>query len=194
MEYWFSSDLHAWHKSVMNFCPTTRRGKDAEEMTYLMLDKFHEYVGTDDVLILLGDVSFGGRTKVEDFISRLPGNKMLVLGNHDYIIKRRDDLRAYFELGVHEAKRLTIGDHKFTMSHEPKAEWVDCHKGVIHLHGHLHGNKTNVQWQQRYRIMDVGIDARPDDEMRPWHLDEVVHIACEGREIMSHHDGVEECT
>lgn len=187
MNHWFSSDLHAWHKAVMEFCPDTRRGENAEEMTELMLEAFNMLVKPDDILYLIGDVSFGGKAKVESFISSLPGRKMLILGNHDFIIKRKDEFRAYFTEGVYEAKRVTIGDHKFTMSHEPKAEWVDCHKGVIHLHGHLHGNKTNVQWQQQYKIMDVGIDARPDNLMRPWHLDEVLTYVND-KAIMSHHD------
>lgn len=183
---WVSSDLHANHKAVMNFCPDTRRGADAEEMTELMLESFNALVKPEDTLYLLGDVSFGGREKVENFISRLQGKKILILGNHDFIIKRRDDLRAYFQ-EIREVKSAKIGDNRFVMSHAPFAEWVDCHKGVIHLHGHLHGNKTNVQWQQQYKIFDVGVDARPDNKMEPWHLDEIL-CKMKSRAIMTHHD------
>jgi len=185
-DIWFSSDLHAYHKAVMDFCPSTRRGGDSEEMTELMLEAFNKLVKPEDTLYLLGDVSFGGKDKVESFISRLPGKKILILGNHDFIIKRKDEFRAYFH-EVRDIKSCKIGENRFIMSHAPFAEWVDCHKGVIHLHGHLHGNKTNVQWQQQYKIMDVGIDARPDNLMTPWHLDEVLSFV-KDRAIMTHHD------
>lgn len=186
---WISSDLHAWHAAVMKFCPDTRRGDDATEMTELMLEKFNSMVKPEDDLYLVGDVSFGGKTKIESFISRLNGRKHLILGNHDYVIRRQQHLRSYF-VRVDERRSVSLGDHRFVMSHEPKAEWADCHKGVIHLHGHLHGNKTNVGYQQRFKIMDVGIDAREDDEMAPFHLDEVLAYVRD-KEVMPHHDHVD---
>jgi calcineurin-like phosphoesterase family protein len=175
---------------VMKFCADTRRGADEMEMTELMLETFHSYVKDDDILVLAGDISFGGVGKVRDFVSRLPGKKMLAGGNHDDIIFKKEDIYQMFDK-VRGTLHLKVGEHRFNISHEPKAEWVDCHKGVIHLHGHLHGNTTNTQWQQQYKMMDIGIDARPDNEMRPWHLDEIL-FKMKDRGIMSHHDDTEE--
>jgi len=41
--------------------------------------------------------------------------------------------------------------------------------GSYHLHGHSHGNYT-----AEGRILDVGIDARPQKDMGLWHWDEIV--------------------
>lgn len=186
---WFSSDLHANHPAVMKHHANTRRGKDCTEMTFLMLESFNSVVKQDDHLYLIGDIAMGGKVAIEHFLQNLNGKKYLVLGNHDYTIRDNAKLAAYFEW-IRESKRLTINKQEFNLSHEPKAEWVNCHKGAIHLHGHLHGNKTNLQHQQKYRIMDVGVDARSDNLMVPWSLEEILEIMSK-REIMTHHDHVD---
>jgi calcineurin-like phosphoesterase family protein len=185
-DVWFTSDTHAFHNRIMEFCPDTRRGKDCEEMTWLLVDAWNKDVKPGDRVYHIGDFSFGGKEKVEKFAKALNGQIHLITGNHDHMIRKTDTLRAYFA-SVWEVKRLKVGDAQFVMSHAPYAEWVDCHKGVIHLHGHTHGNIQNLQWQQQFKIMDVGIDARPDNSMKLWNIDEVLQ-KMEKRENMNHHD------
>jgi len=58
----------------------------------------------------------------------------------------------------------------YAMSHYPMWAWRDMERGAFHLYGHCHGLGA------AYRIprsMDVGIDARQDDLMRPWTIDEI---------------------
>jgi len=186
---WFVSDLHAWHTRIMEFCKETRRGSDAEEMTWLMVDAWNSLVNPADRVYCTGDFSFGGKTKIETFKKALNGQIHLVLGNHDKIIKKDSNLRSLFA-SVQDYKTMKVAEHRFIMFHFPIAEWEDAHKGSIHIHGHVHGNKSNLEYQQKYKIFDAGIDARPDNKMIPWHIDEVLYFM-KNRDILSHHGEVE---
>lgn len=182
---WFTSDTHYFHARIMEFCPNTRRGADADEMTELAIQAHNYQVKPGDRVYHGGDFCFRSKEHIEKVLKRLNGQIHLVLGNHDKHIAKNDALRAMFA-SVSVEKRVTIGDNQFFISHAPKAEWVDCHKGVYHLHGHTHGNTKNLEYQQRFRFMDIGIDARNDNLMYPWHIDEVLR-KLKNREIMTHH-------
>lgn len=182
---WFVSDTHGWHESILKFCRETRDGDTAEEMTEIMIQNWNKSVKPNDRVYHCGDFSFGGKAKVENFASRLNGNIHLILGNHDFMIKKSAELQKYFA-SVQESKHIKVGDNRFIMTHTPQAEWWDCHRGVYHLFGHLHGAETNIQHQLKYRVMDVGIDTRSDKLMIPYHIDEVLD-KLKDRGIMSHH-------
>lgn len=58
-----------------------------EEMNEVMVQRWNEVVGPDDVCIHVGDMSAGlkGRTEeLKNLIFRLNGKKILVRGNHDH--------------------------------------------------------------------------------------------------------------
>lgn len=182
---WFTSDTHAWHESILKFCPETRDGKTSEEMTEILIQNWNSVVNENDRVYHCGDLSFGGKAKVNDFISRLNGKIHLILGNHDQMIRKSSELQQYFE-SVQEYKHLKVGEHRFILFHFPIAEWWDCHRGVYHISGHLHGNHGNVEYLKEYRWMDVGVDTRNDKLMTPYHIDEVLD-KLKDRKIMEHH-------
>lgn len=182
---WFTSDTHFYHTKIMEFCPNTRRGADSDEMTELAIQAWNYKVKPGDRVYHGGDFCFRGKDFIAKVLERLNGSIHLIAGNHDKMIVKTDALREKFA-AIHIEKHITIGDHRFFISHAPKAEWVDCHKGVYHLHGHTHGNTENLQHQQRFRFMDIGIDARGDNLMYPWHMDEILD-KLKDREIMGHH-------
>ena len=72
-------------------------------------------VGPEDVVLVAGDVSWamdleGARPDLE-FLSRLPGRKVLVRGNHDYWWKSRTRMRAAFpDLVFLQADAARVGD------------------------------------------------------------------------------------
>ena len=86
----------------------------------------------------------------------------LILGNHDYPIKRKredliniikDDGNRLFE-DIRDYKFLRLPEGKFALSHYPMAGWEDQQHGSIMLHGHLHDFMTNI----RGKILNVGFD------------------------------------
>lgn len=182
---WLTSDTHFHHSRILEFCPKTRQGKDAEEMTELMIQAWNSVVKKGDTVYHCGDFCFRGKTQVIDCISRLNGQVHIILGNHDHIIKKNKEICSMFA-SVQQMKHVKVGDDRFILSHFPQAEWWDSHKGTIHCFGHVHGGTQNIQHQLQFKCMDVGIDARGDDLMLPFHIDEILE-KMKDREIMSHH-------
>ena len=96
-------------------------------------------VGQDDILICLGDWSFGGFEYIEEFRNRIVcKNVHLVLGNHDHHIERnRGDIRKIFT-SVSDYETLIIDKRTFRLFHYPIQSWNGMNNGDIHLHGHVH--------------------------------------------------------
>jgi calcineurin-like phosphoesterase family protein len=124
-------------------------------------------VGQDDILICLGDWSFGGFESIEQFRNRIVCKTVhLILGNHDHHIERnRQNISKLFtSVGYYET--LVIGEHMFRLMHYPIQSWDGMNKGVIHLHGHVH-LPSNRKFGAGKK-MDVGMDGH--EEFRPYHI------------------------
>jgi calcineurin-like phosphoesterase family protein len=147
-------------------------------------DNINMLVMEDDILIHLGDWSFGGFDSIVEFRNKLNcKNIHLFLGNHDHhILSNKDNVRDLFA-SVNEQRMVTIviqptikGEaakkHRFVMSHYPLASWQDMGQGVMHIHGHIH---TPHQFKVGPgRMMDVGIDGSPD--FQPYTIDQVLKL------------------
>ena len=92
---WLTSDTHGYHK---NICYGTSIWNDKENstrkfdneliMTQHIIDNINKYVAEDDILIHLGDWSFGGIENIWNFRKQIKcKNIYLVLGNHDHHIR-----------------------------------------------------------------------------------------------------------
>ena len=183
---WFTSDTHFWHEAVIRFCPNTRDGGNALEMTELLIENWNKVVSPNDIVYHCGDFSFGGKEKLRSLVGRLNGQIHITWGNHDYMLKKTPEFHQMFTT-MQDIKHIKVGDYRFIMCHYPMAEWWDCHKGTIMVYGHLHGNTTNIAHQQQFKMMDVGVDTRKDNLMIPNHIDEVLEFV-KNRDIMTHHD------
>lgn len=167
---YFISDLHAYHRKIQEFCPTTRKGKDCEEMTEILMHNLTSVLKPGDILYNLGDVAFQGKEFCQKILERIAGTGAehhLVLGNHDHNIKKHQELRDLCT-SVSQIKTTFIEKQMVVMCHFPMAQWENCDRGSIHLFGHCHGSFTRPG-----KTMDVGIDARPLGDMMPWSWDEI---------------------
>lgn len=148
VDYWITSDLHFYHKGVLSFCEGTRPWKGLDEMHEALITEWNSKVKPDDVIIHLGDFSFKGRQATEEIISRLNGNIVWVLGNHDKSLRdqiRPDNTFDYLE--------FRYGGVKVLAAHYPMTCWNQQGRGSVMLHGHTHGS-----YQGKGRIVDVGYD------------------------------------
>ncbi len=150
---WVSSDLHFFHKRIMEFCPNTRPWANVDEMTNGLLDALNATVKSGDTLYLLGDISFGNREQTEYVIKRIPGNKHIVFGNHDP--KLRETWADKYFHSTSNLMRHKLFGHDVIMCHYPLRRWEKCHYGSLHLFGHQHGADIGAIG----RCMDVGWDA-----------------------------------
>ncbi len=188
----FTSDTHYNHA---NICAATTKwesrnnGKNVRDFVSLdvmnkaLVDNINNTISENDVLIHLGDWSFGGFESIAAFRNQINCKTIhLVLGNHDHhILNNRDNVRELFS-SVNEQRMVTIvmpslvkngpcKKHRFVLSHFPIASWQDMGQGVMHLHGHVH-----LPPHLRVgpgKMMDVGVDG---NGLVPINLEDVLSI------------------
>jgi calcineurin-like phosphoesterase family protein len=125
-----------------------------------LIQKYNQKVSSKDTVYFLGDIIFGGPTKVNSILPRLNGFKYLVPGNHDTI----KHLEPYFERILPPIYNLRHEGHRVVLCHFPILSWESKHHGWYHFHGHSHGSiKKYPQDAGDYhkgcdRILDVGVD------------------------------------
>lgn len=191
---WVFSDPHYGHKNICRGTTSwrtedgeipvsqTRDFQTLEKMNDIIVNNINEVAMQDDVLICLGDWSFGGFEKIREFWNRLVcKNIHLILGNHDHHIDRnRDGVRGLFK-SVSHYDTLEVGSYKFCLMHYPISSWDGLNKGVYHLHGHTH-LPTHMRFGRGQRI-DVGMDGHP--EFRPYNLISEVVPLLRNRPVLS---------
>lgn len=155
MTIWVTSDLHFYHKNILNYSAATRPYADVDEMNEMMQVEWNSQVHPTDTVYILGDVSFSNAVKSASILSRLNGRKILIKGNHDAKLVDKAEFNQFFE-DIHDYLELNYQGFKIVMFHFPIIEWANCHHGSILLHGHLHGNKSGLE---KFRAFDVGVDA-----------------------------------
>lgn len=189
---YITSDTHYAHKNLCRGATAwnLERAEDSvrdfdtlEQMNDAIVNGINSEVGQDDILISLGDWSFGGFENIKKFRERIwCKNIILILGNHDHHIEaNRDNCRDLFDSvydGIVEleytfksANCNGLDTKKFVLSHYPIASWNGMNKGVMHLHGHVHFNK-NMKFAGG-RAMDVGMDG---NDMKPYDLFKVIKL------------------
>lgn len=176
---WITSDTHFNHSNICRSTTNWRTQDDTvpieqtrdfaslEKMNDTIVNNINDVVGQDDVLIHLGDWSFGGFEQIKILRDRLVCQEIhLILGNHDHHIDRnREDCRSYFT-SVQWFLQIEYGDDVLELMHYPISSWNKLRKGRIHLHGHCH--LPNNKKISNGRRMDVGMDGHP--EFRPYEL------------------------
>ena len=157
MKTWISSDFHWGHTNIMKFCPVSRArfNNDLQYMNETMIRERNDIVQPEDMVYILGDIAFLPVNKSIAVMQRLNGTKILIEGNHDKKALESKEFRECFE-EVHSYLDINYDGHKIIMSHYPFLEWDGMHRGSLHFHGHLHGNKTG---QEQFRCKDMGMDA-----------------------------------
>ena len=176
---WVTSDTHYNHTNICRGV-TKWRNLDgsipmAQTRDFLNLDKMNntivnninQVVGQDDVLIHLGDWSFGGFEKIEEFRERIICKEIyLTFGNHDHHIeKNHEGCKSLFN-GTEWFMQVQYMGETVELMHYPISSWNGLRKGRIHLHGHQH--LPNHKKISNGRRMDVGMDGHP--EFRPYDL------------------------
>lgn len=72
-KYFVTSDLHFYHKRIMDFCPKTRPWNSLEEMHQHLIEYWNSKVSEDDVVFDLGDFSFGNKEQTSNILSQQNG-------------------------------------------------------------------------------------------------------------------------
>ena len=181
----FTADLHFGHQRILEFCGDTRRGDTVAQHDENLIDAWNSVVKKGDLVYLLGDECLGNRDEGYKNISRLNGVKHLIRGNHTQL-KKQEHKDLFHDIRDYKRISIEINGQKqgIIMCHFPIISWDSMSHGTWMLHGHCHGNLHDFGG----KMLDVGVDTRPNKDMRPWSLDEVdAYMDSREKIIWDHH-------
>jgi calcineurin-like phosphoesterase family protein len=165
-----TSDLHFFHKRIIEFCPNSRPFKDLDEMHFHLVQNWNSKISYQDNVYILGDVSFGSAYDTCRILDRLNGQKFHIIGNHDSKLIKSADFRQRFAWSK-DLYTLKYNDKRFVLCHFPFLIWDQQHRGNYHLHGHLHSINPMKLTCRRF---DVGLDGTTD--FSPYLIDDLIKI------------------
>lgn len=116
-------------------------------MDEFLIEKWNSVVKKGDTVYHLGDFAF---YKVEEYLERLNGHILFVLGNHDKLLKEALPTRD-----LPYKRVITIEGRKIVLSHFAMRVWDNSHFNSWHLYGHSHGTLTASG-----KSFDIGVDAQ----------------------------------
>jgi calcineurin-like phosphoesterase family protein len=190
---WITSDTHYGHSNICRGVTSwrlpdggipieqTRDFDTIEQMNESIVDEINSVVGEDDVLIHLGDWSFGGFENIQKFRDKILCKEIhLILGNHDHHIENNKGGVQDLFTSVNHYARLSYKNNTFVLCHFPISSWDSLNKGYIHLHGHVHLPK-NLRFGKGKK-MDVGMDGHPTFGV--YDMNDIIRIM-DKREIAS---------
>jgi len=135
---WITSDLHFYHDKIIEYCG---RPKDYQEK----IIKGFEVIEDKDILICLGDVSWGRQVEfARDVLTKVKGKKILTIGNHDDSKPFMYYLHNGWDFAC-ESFSLDYMGKKIIFSHKPMF-WDGTWE--INIHGHFHNN-LNPQYYSK---------------------------------------------
>lgn len=155
MNTYFTSDLHFGHANIIKYC--NRPYASAESMDENLITNWNMTVQHGDKIWILGDVFFCQADRAKQILSRLNGEKHLILGNHDKMIRNQKPVQDMFAKIYPDLHQETIDGVLVVMCHYPMLTWNRARRGSFMLHGHSH---NTIAFDNQYRRLDVGVDAQ----------------------------------
>lgn len=136
----YISDLHFGHFNIIRY--DNRPFKSVEEMDNALIKNWNKAVSNEDIVYILGDISWHDEYKTTEIFKQLKGSKVLIRGNHDNI-KGYSELAKCFTSIQDYAELYLNKKDKVIMSHYPMPFWNGQFRDSIHLYGHVHNSH---QW------------------------------------------------
>lgn len=180
---WFTSDMHLGHEKALDF--TIRPWQQIDEMNEGIIANINAKVKKKDELYILGDYSFRiPALEAAALRKKIICEKVhLVPGNHDKNWNHKLVQGTF--IVEPPIKVLKENGRKFVLSHFPMMDWQSMSHESIHLHGHIHSQRSLYNEMNRmqgvYRY-DVGVDA---NNYTPVSMEEILTwfdgVECHGR-------------
>lgn len=168
----FTADTHFGHANIIPFC--NRPFQNIEEMDEALVGNWNAVVPRNAIVWHLGDFCFHvlsnqhGIDAVRSMLSRLHGEKRLILGNHDLL-----QTKKYREAGfmtVDQLRVIKVQSRQLVLCHYAMLVWPNSHRGAWQLYGHSHGCLEKIDRLELASLrpgglslsplsLDVGVDA-----------------------------------
>lgn len=176
--FYFSSDLHLSHANILKYDP--RPFKTIYEHDQAIINNINATCEPESLLFLLGDISMGkDMDYIDGLLNQIQCQTVLIKGNHDkhlkqsFLNKHFIDDRDYLEL------RTSAG--KFILSHFPFYSWDGSHRGNVHLFGHVHTNKIELNGKH----FNVGVCNSPT--YSPFSIVDILKVTSK-QQVGTHHE------
>lgn len=135
----FIADPHFNHKNIINY--EERPFTSVEEMDETLIKNWNNTVCKKEKVFILGDLAWGNKEQVREYIQQLNGIKTLVLGNHD----RSHSITWWSDMGLWEVVQYPIIYKEwFILSHEPV--YLNQNMPYANIFGHVHAHKNYVDY------------------------------------------------
>jgi len=131
------SDMHFGHEHIIKY--ESRPFACAADMDAAIIENWNKTVKKDDIVFVLGDVSFYAKEKTTEIVSSLKGRKYLILGNHD--MSRSETF--WKDAGFEFVSRYPICvDEFYWFSHEPM--FITTSMPYVNIYGHIHSKSMST--------------------------------------------------
>ena len=174
---WFTSDTHFNHAGILRFCH--RPFKDIAEMNTVLIRRWNECVGSDDIIFHLGDFGFGHSGELMKILKGLNGRKIWILGNHD--IRLKEQLESGFDF-VSNQMNIRVGRRHIILNHFPflcySGSWRESNPS-LQFFGHVHSGPlaadSGLDYPRLQHLFptqyDVGVD---NNDFRPISFNQII--------------------
>lgn len=133
---WLCSDHHFSHHNVIKYAG--RPFANVAEMDSTMVDNHNALIGADDIVIMLGDINMGTSNAANEFLDKMNGYKILIVGNHDWVRNKWGSIKHYNVDEMHVSYYIDCVDALLT--HVPFISHLPYSQNFINVHGHIHQN------------------------------------------------------
>lgn len=158
---WIISDTHFLHTRLNEVYEAEARQVLGSSVDEALISRWREVVGSNDLVLHLGDLCLGKREDFAAISTRLTGRKlMLKTGNHD-----RRPREWYEEHGFLLVPEFWLDwrGWRVRFTHRPDDERLFVsHPKTLNVHGHIH-SKT----RDNRRLINASVEVQ---DFRPWRL------------------------
>ena len=169
---YYISDTHYHHRKIIQY--ENRPFSSIEEMNEAMIQKHNTKVSKGDNVYILGDFAFSTPEQAINILRRLNGQKFLIYGNHDKVVRQNKAVQAEFAwcrdyYVAYEDKVPVI------LFHYPINVWDRKHHGSYHFYGHVHSPKVghHVITGELVNAFNVGADVQ---DFEPKTFKEIINV------------------
>ena len=136
----YIGDPHLGHEAIIRLC--NRPFADVDEMDEAIISNWNSRVTNGDTVFILGDMMFRNKREPSEYLKRLKGHKILVLGNHDASWIWRESATEHLTTHV-SMMELIDRNRRVVLCHYPMLTWPNIRGGSYMVYGHLHGNREH---------------------------------------------------
>lgn len=164
----YIADLHLYSQSVIP--KSGRPFTNTKDMTETILQNWRNTVSSSDKVYVIGDVCKYNLPdgRLQQIFRSLPGEKHLILGNHDAMYRYKNAFFRCFNT-VKKYDKIIDDGRYVVLFHYPMEAWDGMHyQDSYHIHGHVHGKDENLMYlPKRFNAAadHIGFTPRTLDEL-----------------------------